>query len=124
MRNTKIIVWNGLIPSPKLASAAIKQAPVGQHVLHTIKGTYVLSKDGEWKCVRGATNIADLIRAAHKKSIVTKKKVDVKTKPVVVKKKRPMETTKPVVVKKKLTQMTTVTKKRKLFKQDAQCSRP
>ena len=100
MRNTKIIVWNGLTPSPKLASAAVKQAPVGQHVLHTIKGTYVLSKDGEWKCVRGATNIADLIRAAHKKSS-SKKKVPVAKKPLVVKKKPIATTKKKVLVKKK-----------------------
>jgi hypothetical protein len=112
MRN--IVVWNTLAPSPKLAAEAQKKAPTGQHVLHTLKGTYVLSKCGEWRCVRGARNIADLIRAAHKKATAkpvavtatiigaatkapaptTKKVIVAKT---VVAKKKPVKTKKPIV---------------------------
>lgn len=111
-----IVVWNGLAPSQKLATEAMKKAPTGQHVLHTPKGTYILTKAGEWKCVRGANNIADLIRAAHKRlaaktaitatiigatkttpAPVTKKP----TKSIVKKKKKPLKSNKKVAVTKK-----------------------
>lgn len=75
-----IVLWNLSVPSPKLAAAFKKRDLQGQHVLHTIKGAYVLSKDGDWKCVRGATNIADLIRATCKKRL--SKKVGAKRKQV------------------------------------------
>lgn len=62
-----VIVWNGLAPSQKLAVEAIKKVPTGQHVLHTPKGTYILSETNKWKCVRGANNVADLIRVSQTK---------------------------------------------------------
>jgi hypothetical protein len=96
MRN--IVVWNNLAPSPKLAAEAHKKAPTGQHVLHTMKRTYILSKCGEWRCVRGARNIADLIRAAHKKA--TAKPVAVTATIIGAATKAPAPTTKKVIVAK------------------------
>lgn len=113
----EIVVWNNVVmPKP---TEAIKRSSTSQHVLHTPKGAYVLNKKtDEWKLVRGASNVADLIRAAHKATttkpvvkatpptkVTAKSTTKVAAKPptkVAAKPKRPIVNKKVVAQKKKV----------------------